>query len=115
MLLTLFLLAAVYLLFLAFLVYSGAPQMFMVLFIGAFMGLQYYYSDRLVLWTMHAKIVTEQEAPDLHQTITGPLPEFPLQNPLLSEHGLHQAVLLWKAPSHQMPSSQGYRTLRAYQ
>lgn len=70
MLLTLFLLAAVYLLFLAFLVYSGAPQMFMVLFIGAFMGLQYYYSDRLVLWTMHAKIVTEQEAPDLHQTIT---------------------------------------------
>ncbi len=70
MLLTLFLLAAVYLLFLAFLVYSGAPQMFMVLFIGAFMGLQYYYSDRLVLWTMHAKIVTAQEAPDLHQTIT---------------------------------------------
>jgi heat shock protein HtpX len=70
MLLTLFLLAAVYLGFLAFLVYSGAPQMFMVLFIGAFMGLQYYYSDRLVLWTMHAKVVTEQEAPDLHQTIT---------------------------------------------
>ncbi|WP_445474709.1 zinc metalloprotease HtpX [Methanococcoides methylutens] len=70
MLLTLFLLAAVYLLFLAFLFYSGAPQIFMLLFIGAFMGAQYYYSDRLVLWTMHAKIVSEHEAPELHQTIT---------------------------------------------
>ncbi|MDR6221874.1 zinc metalloprotease HtpX [Methanococcoides alaskense] len=70
MLLTLFLLAAVYLGFLAFLVYSGTPQMFMVLFIGAFMGLQYYYSDKLVLWTMHAKVVTAHEEPDLHQTIT---------------------------------------------
>ncbi|WP_406662688.1 zinc metalloprotease HtpX [Methanolobus sp. ZRKC3] len=70
MLLTMFLLAAVYLLFLAFLVYTGAPQTFMLLFIGGFMALQYYYSDRLVLWTMHAKVVTEQEAPELHQTIT---------------------------------------------
>ncbi|WP_375141044.1 zinc metalloprotease HtpX [Methanococcoides orientis] len=70
MLLTLFLLAAVYLLFLAFLFYSGAPQMFMLLFIGVFMGAQYYYSDRLVLWTMHATIVSEYEEPELHQTIT---------------------------------------------
>nr|WP_135604951.1 zinc metalloprotease HtpX [Methanococcoides sp. NM1] len=70
MLLTLFLLAAVYLLFLAFLFYSGAPQMFMLLFIGVFMGAQYYYSDRLVLWTMHATIVSEHEEPELHQTIT---------------------------------------------
>ena len=70
MMLTLFLLAAVYLAFLAFLVYMGASQIFMLFFIGAFMALQYFYSDRLVLWTMNAKVVSEDEAPKLHQTIT---------------------------------------------
>ena len=70
MILTMFLLAAVYLLFLVFLAYMGAPQTFMLLFIALFMGAQYYYSDKLVLWTMNAKIVSESEEPKLHETIT---------------------------------------------
>ncbi|MBN2109858.1 MAG: zinc metalloprotease HtpX [Methanosarcinaceae archaeon] len=70
MLLTMLLLAAVYLFFLAFLSYMRAPSSFMILFIGLSLGAQYYYSDRLVLWTMNAKVVSEDEAPNLHQTIT---------------------------------------------
>jgi len=70
MLLTMFLLAAVYLFFLAFLWSSGAPPLFMLLFIALFMGIQYYYSDRLVLWSMNAKVVSEAESSNLHQTIT---------------------------------------------
>ncbi|WP_370867588.1 zinc metalloprotease HtpX [Methanolobus sp.] len=70
MVLTMFLLAAVYLLFLAFLASMGTSMGVMLLFIGLFMGLQYYYSDRLVLWSMKATVVTEEEEPKLHQTVT---------------------------------------------
>ncbi|WP_292465562.1 zinc metalloprotease HtpX [Methanolobus sp.] len=70
MVLTMFLLAAVYLLFLAFLASMGTSMGVMLLFIGLFMGLQYYYSDRLVLWSMKATVVSEEEEPKIHQTVT---------------------------------------------
>ncbi|AAM05510.1 TPA: zinc metalloprotease HtpX [Methanosarcina acetivorans] len=70
MLFTMFLLAAVYLFFLAFLSYSGTPPVFMLLFVGAFMGIQYFYSDKMVLWTTGAHIVSESEAPQLHDMVT---------------------------------------------
>lgn len=70
MVITMFLLAAVYLAFLAALAFLDTPVGFILIFIGLFMGLQYYYSDRLVLWSMNAKVVSEAEAPNLHQTVT---------------------------------------------
>ncbi len=70
MLFTMFLLAVVYLFFLAFLSYYGAPSIFMILFIGLFMGIQYFYSDKMVLWTTGAHIVSESEEPQLHGMIT---------------------------------------------
>jgi heat shock protein HtpX len=48
----------------------GTSMGVMLLFIGLFMGLQYYYSDRLVLWSMKATVVSEEEEPKLHQTVT---------------------------------------------
>ncbi len=70
MLFTMFLLAVVYLFFLAFLSYYGAPPIFMILFVGLFIGIQYFYSDKMVLWTTGAQIVSETEAPQLHGMIT---------------------------------------------
>jgi heat shock protein HtpX len=70
MLFTMFLLAAVYLFFLAFLSYSGTPPVFMLLFVGFFMAIQYFYSDKMVLWTTGAHIVSESEAPQLHDMVT---------------------------------------------
>ncbi len=70
MIFTMFLLALVYLTFLAFLAYQGAGMMTMLIFAGGFMLLQYFYSDRLVLMTTGAKIVSESEEPELHQMIT---------------------------------------------
>ncbi|MCQ1534780.1 zinc metalloprotease HtpX [Methanosarcina sp. KYL-1] len=69
MLFTMFLLAAVYLFFLAFLSYSGTPPVFMLFFVGFFMAVQYFYSDKMVLWTTGAHIVSESEAPKLHEMI----------------------------------------------
>ena len=70
MLFTMFLLAAVYLFFLGVLLYAGTGMTIMLIFIGMFMLIQYFMSDKLVLWSMGAKIVSEQEAPKLHETIT---------------------------------------------
>jgi heat shock protein HtpX len=70
MIFTMFLLAAVYLFFLAIINYLGATPMFMLVFIGAFTIIQYFYSDKLVLKSMGAKVVSESEAPQLHETIT---------------------------------------------
>ena len=70
MLFTMFLLAVVYLFFLAFLSYYGAPPIFMILFVGLFMAVQYFYSDKMVLWTTGAQLVSETEAPQLHGMIT---------------------------------------------
>jgi len=70
MLFTMFLLAVVYLFFLAFLTYYRTPPVFMILFIGSFMAIQYFYSDKMVLWTTGAHLVSESEAPQLHGMIT---------------------------------------------
>ncbi|MDF1556991.1 MAG: zinc metalloprotease HtpX [ANME-2 cluster archaeon] len=70
MLFTMFLLAAVYLLFLAFLSFQGAGMNVMILFIGGFMFIQYFMSDKLVLMSMKAKIVSESEEPRLHEMVT---------------------------------------------
>ncbi len=70
MIFTMFLLAVVYLFFLAFLSSQGTPPVFMMLFVGSFMAIQYFYSDKLVLMSTGAHIVSESEAPQLHGMIT---------------------------------------------
>src|SRR3990172_7251625 len=71
MLLTMFLLAAVYLLFLAVLYEFGGVGTSGLIFIAAiFLLIQFFFSDKLVLWSMGGRIVTEQEEPRLHETIT---------------------------------------------
>jgi heat shock protein HtpX len=44
--------------------------MVIILFMGGFMFLQYFYSDKLILRSMGAKIVTESEEPELHQIVS---------------------------------------------
>jgi heat shock protein HtpX len=70
MLLTMTLLALLYLAFLAVLLSMGTSSTVIILFIGGFMFLQYYFSDKLILKSMGAKIVSENEAPELHQIVT---------------------------------------------
>jgi len=67
---TMFLLFLVYMFFLVFLSYQGVGMYGMLIFIGVFMFLQFFMSDKLVLWSMKAKIVSESEEPKLHETIT---------------------------------------------
>ena len=70
MVVTMVLLLAVYLVFAGALVaYLGGGLLLMAVFIGGFSLVQYFFSDRLTLWSMGASRVTEDEYPQLHGTI----------------------------------------------
>lgn len=70
MLLTMLLLAVLYLAFLAILVSQGVDNIIIIIFAGGFVLLQYYFSDKMILSSMGARIVSESEAPELHQTVS---------------------------------------------
>jgi heat shock protein HtpX len=69
MMLTMFLLTVLYLGFLAVLLSMGVNQMGIILFMGGFIFLQYFYSDKMILASMGAKIVSESEEPRLHDIV----------------------------------------------
>ncbi len=66
---TLFLLGLVYLVFVSVLLMVGAPIVFVVFIAVIMLGSQYFFSDKLVLWSMKAKVVTPQEQPKLHDMV----------------------------------------------
>ena len=69
MLLTLFLLGALYVVFIAVLLAAGAGVVTMVVIIGALSLAQLFFSDKLALAAVGAKIVTPDQAPGLHAMI----------------------------------------------
>ncbi|MFB6132210.1 MAG: zinc metalloprotease HtpX [Halanaeroarchaeum sp.] len=67
---TMFLLFALYLIFAGFIVaYMGGGMAMFLLLMGGFSIGQWYFSDRLTLWSMGAREVTESEYPDLHRSV----------------------------------------------
>ena len=70
MLVTMILLAVLYLAFLAVLLAMNTSTTVIILFMGGFMFLQYFYSDKMILMSMGAKIVSEGEEPELYQIVT---------------------------------------------
>ncbi|MGH3373315.1 MAG: zinc metalloprotease HtpX [Actinoallomurus sp.] len=70
MLVTMFLLGLLYVAFVGFFVVF-VPRLWVVVLViaVAFLLVQYFFSDKLALFAMHGKVVTEQEAPELHGVI----------------------------------------------
>jgi heat shock protein HtpX len=69
MALTMFLLAAVYLAFMGALWYFGVNGFLIVFIAGILVIAQYYFSDKLILLSLGAREVSEQEAPQLHDMV----------------------------------------------
>ena len=69
MLLTSFLLLIVYLIFLGVLYALGFPFEFLLLVAAGMAFLQYFFSDKLVLWSTGTRIVEADEYPELHRMI----------------------------------------------
>ena len=47
----------------------GIPIYLVLLLSGGFLFIQYFFSDKLVLWTTGARVVSETEAPRLHMMV----------------------------------------------
>ena len=69
MILTSLLLLIVYLIFLGILAALGFPFESLLLVAALMAFLQYYFSDKLVLWSTKTRIVEEDEYPELHRMV----------------------------------------------
>lgn len=63
------LLLIVYLVFMAVLMMLGVSAIFVVLLAVVFGFIQFFFSDKMVLWSTGAKIVQEDEYPDLYRMV----------------------------------------------
>ncbi|MEP7161599.1 MAG: zinc metalloprotease HtpX [Dermatophilaceae bacterium] len=69
MLVTIFLLGLLYVVFTAALIVLIKSAALAVVIAGALLFAQYWFSDRIALYAMHGRIVTPEEAPELHGVI----------------------------------------------
>ncbi|NNN15740.1 MAG: zinc metalloprotease HtpX [Acidimicrobiaceae bacterium] len=69
MLLTVFLLGALYVVFVAILLSVGIQTSVVLVIAAGLLFVQYFFSDKIALFGMHGKIVTESDAPDLYQIV----------------------------------------------
>ncbi|MCW2945613.1 MAG: peptidase Ste24p [Actinoallomurus sp.] len=70
MLVTMFLLGLLYVAFVGFF-FVFVPRLWLIVLVIAvgFLFAQYFFSDKLALFAMHGRVVSEQEAPELHGVI----------------------------------------------
>lgn len=68
--LTMFLLFALYLIFIGVLTLYFGDLLFAAIMLGGFSILQYFFSDKLALYSMGAKTVSEDEYPRLHAQVS---------------------------------------------
>jgi heat shock protein HtpX len=69
MLLTMFLLGLLYVAFVAVLVALKVPLVLVLVIAGGFLFFQYFFADRIALFSMHGREVSPQQAPELHQMV----------------------------------------------
>jgi heat shock protein HtpX len=69
MLLTMFLLGLLYVAFVGVLVAIGIHWVVVVLIAGGFLFFQYFFSDRIALFSMRGREVSPQQAPELHELV----------------------------------------------
>jgi heat shock protein HtpX len=82
--LTMFLLFILYLVFMTVLLAFGAGYWLIVL-LAVGMGLvQYFFSDKMVLWSTGARIIEENEYPELHRTVERLCAEADLPKPRIA-------------------------------
>nr|QNO43566.1 protease HtpX [Methanosarcinales archaeon ANME-2c ERB4]QNO43609.1 protease HtpX [Methanosarcinales archaeon ANME-2c ERB4]QNO44691.1 protease HtpX [Methanosarcinales archaeon ANME-2c ERB4]QNO50326.1 protease HtpX [Methanosarcinales archaeon ANME-2c ERB4] len=70
MFLTMFMLFVLYIVFIGVLDYLGLPLGTILLVAGVMLFAQYYYSDKMVLYSTGARVVTESEEPGLHEIVS---------------------------------------------
>ncbi len=99
---TMLLLAALYLVFAVILYQAGLGIGFMVVILGGLALAQYYYSDRLVLATTRARIVSDHDLPEVHSIVArlAAMANVPKPRVALIESPMLNAFATGRNPSH---------------
>ena len=99
---TMFLLLIVYLIFIAVLAALGVGVAGLILVAGGLAFVQYFFSDKLVLWTTRARIIGEQEFPELHAMVARLAAEADLPTPKVAvmQTPVPNAFATGRSPSH---------------
>ncbi|PSP71860.1 zinc metalloprotease HtpX [Halobacteriales archaeon QS_3_64_16] len=98
---TMFLLFALYIVFAGVLLqFAGLATM--ALFMGAFLFAQYFFSDKIALYSMGAEEVSEQEHPELHATIgrLAQQADIPKPTVAVADSRVPNAFATGRSPSH---------------
>jgi len=100
--LTMFLLFILYLVFMTILLAFGAGYGLIIL-LAVGMGLvQYFFSDKLVLWSTGARIIEDDEYPELHRTVERLCKEadLPLPKIAIMQSPVPNAFATGRSPKH---------------
>lgn len=97
-----FLLAVVYLAFIAVLVAAGVNTASILIIAVVLLGVQYFMSDKIALWSMGAREVSPQEAPDLHAMIDrlAQIADLPKPRVALASSDVPNAFATGRSPNH---------------
>jgi len=100
--LTMFLLFILYLVFMTILLAFGAG-LWLIIILAVGMGfIQYFFSDKLVLWSTGARILEEDEYPELHRTVEKLCKEADLPRPKVAimQSPVPNAFATGRSPKH---------------
>jgi heat shock protein HtpX len=100
--LTMFLLFILYLVFMTILLAFGAG-LWLIVVLAVGMGfVQYFFSDKLVLWSTGARILEEDEYPELHRTVEKLCKEadLPLPKVAIMQSPVPNAFATGRSPKH---------------
>jgi heat shock protein HtpX len=100
--LTMFLLFILYLVFMTILLAFGAG-LWLIVILAVGMGfVQYFFSDKLVLWSTGARILEEDEYPELHRTVEKLCKEadLPLPKIAIMQSPVPNAFATGRSPRH---------------
>lgn len=102
MFLTMLLLAALYSAFVWVLWQVGASTITIVVFVALMVGVQYFYSDQMVLSSMRARIVTPAQEPELHAMLErlSAMADLPTPRLAVMETDVPNAFATGRNPSH---------------
>jgi heat shock protein HtpX len=100
--LTMFLLFVVYLVFIAILLALGISMSFMILIVVVMAFVQYFFSDKLVLWSTGSRVIQEDEYPELHQMVEKLCREAELPKPKIAimQSPVPNAFATGRSPKH---------------
>ncbi len=102
MFIVMFLLAAVYLLFSLVLFRFTGSLAIVLIFAGTGLVIQYFFSDKLALLSMGAKVVTPEQAPELHALVERLSQQMDLPKPrvAIADIDLPNAFATGRSPKH---------------